>query len=489
MPSGGERGKAFPQERPHVFLCLFVGEILKKECEKMAEKMTDYFDVLSFLDTQFPEVDGLDFYRDIFPNCENEGEMNMDFSKPNAIYLYYDPEKGKKRRRIMLKDRWEDDYVDFVECNEGTLCGGLTYRKRANKLQNAQQMNALIIDLDSVGLNEIRNLFAFCNAPRDNTYACPMPTYMVASGTGLHLYYVFQEPIDLFPNIKVQLKSLKYALTFKLWRYKDTSKLKKVQYQSINQGFRMVGSTNNKYDVPLRAFQTGRKVTLEDLNICVKEQDRVDIQKRFRPSRMTREQAKEQFPEWYERVVVRGEVGKKKWDIAGQKGHNGDELYLWWLNRAGEVQGGHRYFFLMCLVIYACKCDIPKKRLKEDMQTAFCELSKIEHTNPLTQEDIYSALEVYSKEYYNFTIADIEKLTDIRIERNKRNYRTRKDHIKVMNAIRDALDPAGEWRNKEGRPEKSKIVEEWRKMHPEGKKADCHRDTGLDPKTIRKWWE
>ena len=22
----------------------------------------------------------------------------------------------------------------------------------------------------------------------------------------------------------------------------------------------------------------------------------------------------------------------------------------------------------------------------------------------------------------------------------------------------------------------------------EGKKADCHRETGLDPKTIRKWW-
>ena len=22
-----------------------------------------------------------------------------------------------------------------------------------------------------------------------------------------------------------------------------------------------------------------------------------------------------------------------------------------------------------------------------------------------------------------------------------------------------------------------------------GRKADCHRDTGLDPKTIRKWWD
>ena len=30
-------------------------------------------------------------------------------------------------------------------------------------------------------------------------------------------------------------------------------------------------------------------------------------------------------------------------------------------------------------------------------------------------------------------------------------------------------------------------VYEWRQQHPEGRKADCHRETGLDPKTIRKW--
>ena len=23
----------------------------------------------------------------------------------------------------------------------------------------------------------------------------------------------------------------------------------------------------------------------------------------------------------------------------------------------------------------------------------------------------------------------------------------------------------------------------------EGRKADCHRETGLDPKTVRKWWD
>ena len=40
-----------------------------------------------------------------------------------------------------------------------------------------------------------------------------------------------------------------------------------------------------------------------------------------------------------------------------------------------------------------------------------------------------------------------------------------------------------------GRPDKAKIVEEWKKSHPDGKKADCIRDTGLDKKTVYKWWD
>lgn len=46
--------------------------------------------------------------------------------------------------------------------------------------------------------------------------------------------------------------------------------------------------------------------------------------------------------------------------------------------------------------------------------------------------------------------------------------------------------PNFEWA---GRPSAQRRVYEWRQQHPEGRKADCHRDTGLDPKTIRKWWD
>lgn len=41
-----------------------------------------------------------------------------------------------------------------------TLCSGLTYRGMTNRLEHAQQMNALVFDLDSVGKNELINLFS-----------------------------------------------------------------------------------------------------------------------------------------------------------------------------------------------------------------------------------------------------------------------------------------------------------------------------------------
>jgi hypothetical protein len=40
-----------------------------------------------------------------------------------------------------------------------------------------------------------------------------------------------------------------------MWEYKATSQEKQIQYQSINQGFRMVGSKNDKYDLPVKLLR------------------------------------------------------------------------------------------------------------------------------------------------------------------------------------------------------------------------------------------
>ena len=388
----------------------------------------------------------------------------------------------------MLSDTWKEDYINYVEQNPSTLCSGIAYRGRANNLENAQRMYALAIDLDGVGLYELKNLLLRFGQPAENIRTLPVPTFLVVSGTGLHVYYVFEEAIDLFPNIKLQMKSLKYDLTFRMWDYKSTSKKDKVQYQSIVQGFRMVGSINPKYDVEVKAFQIGGRVTLEYLNSYVKPQNRVDVNRRFAPSKMSREQAKESYPEWYQRVVVEKNKRQKKWDIKGKQGF---ALYNWWLNRAGEITGGHRYYYLMCLVIYACKCDVPKEKLKADMYGVFNKLKLIEHDNPLTEDDVESALEVYSKEYYNFKITDIEYLTDLHIERNKRNYQKQKDHLEEARAIRDIRMKRQnkDWREGNGRKSAEPIIVDFFRENPTASKAEVIRGTGLSKPTVYKYYE
>ncbi len=447
----------------------------------------NYREQIEYLSNQYDEIDGYDFYRYIFPNNENQGELNTDFSKPNAIYLYED-EKDKDtdrmlRRRVMLNDTWCDDYLEHIECNPNTLCSGLAYRGRTNKIAHAQQMNAMIFDLDGVGLDEIETLFLRFGKSSTGIRTLPMPTFVVSSGSGLHIYYIFKEPIDLFPNIKLQLKNLKYKLTFRIWEYKSTSQEKAIQYQSINQAFRMVGSENSKYEpaLPIRAFEIGERVTLDYLNEYVREEDGVDLLKPFRPSQMTREQAKESYPEWYQRVIVDKDRSQKKWNIKGKQGY---ALYEWWLRQVDKIRGGHRYFFLMCMAIYACKCDVPKKKLKEDMYKMFDVLQDMEHQNPLSEKDIISALEAYDKEYYNFKIDDIEHLTDIRIERNKRNGRKQVDHLKRMRVVQELDYPNGEWR---GNQSKEQLVKDYIKDNPTAKPMEIAKALNISRTTVYKY--
>lgn len=458
----------------------------------------NYRQVCAYLEARYPEIDGYDFYRDIFPNNENAGELHEDFSHPNAIYLYkdeQDPKRRALRRRIMLNDTWEEDYTEFVEENPMTLCSGLTYHSRANRLKDAQCMNALIFDLDGVGLNEIQSLFLRFGGDPNELRRLPMPTYLVASGSGLHIYYVFDKPIDLYPNIKLQLKSLKYDLTFRMWDYKGTTQVEEIQYQSINQSFRMVGSTNAKYGSVIRAFRTGERVTLEYLNGYAKEKNRVNLKKPFRPSQMRLEEAKEKYPDWYQRTVVEGHREPKKWDIKGKQGY---ALYDWWLNHVNKIKGGHRYFFLMCMAIYACKCDVPKKKLREDMKKALAELERVEHHNPdgsedhMHPEDIKSAMEAYDKAYYNFTINDIEHLTDVRIERNKRNGLKQNQHLYLARRRKEDMKAIElPMKAPEGRPKGSGTAQQrvaaYQAEHPEATVTEIARGLGISRTTVYKW--
>ncbi|MFQ9664496.1 MAG: hypothetical protein ACLR0M_22875 [[Clostridium] symbiosum] len=131
-------------------------------------------------------------------------------------------------------------------------------RQRCGK--NARYLYALVFDLDGVGMPQLRDTLH-----QMNNDILPQATFVVNSGTGLHLYYVLQEPIPMYPYNQKCLKELKYSLTRQIWnRY--TSTIKEPQVQGILQGFRVVGSGSKLgREYPVTAYRLGGRVTLEKL--------------------------------------------------------------------------------------------------------------------------------------------------------------------------------------------------------------------------------
>lgn len=468
---------------------LFLGGLMQKNHiglgqSKQVNPVKDYSQVVSWLADNYTEVFGYDFYKEVFPDNECSGELTTDIYKPNAIYIFGGERPDSVQRRIMLKDTWKEDYFKYVNDNDFALCSGLAYRGKANRLENAQRMYAMIFDLDQVGYVQLRTLFLRFGRMPNSPRSLPIPTYIVTSGAGLHLYYVFDKPIDLYPNIKLQAKAFKYALTERLWDpgKAGTTLVEDIQYQGISQGFRMVGSVNNKYGYKIRAFKIGAKIPVELMNFYVSEKDRIDVTKPYRPTQMSLKKAQEKYPEWYERRIVQGQsaghwVCKK-------------DLYNWWLRQIPKVKGGHRYFYLLCLAVYAVKCGVSYEELTHDMEAVFDTLKSIAYENEFTKKDMDSALEMYDRAYYCFTIDDISKLSGIPIEKNKRNYRKRDLHLAGARAIQQVNDKFNgtNWRKGNGRKPKGEIVWNCRKEHPEWSVSAVAKFTKLSRPTVYKWW-
>lgn len=67
----------------------------------------------------------------------------------------------------------------------------------------------------------------------------------------------------MFANNQIKLTRIKKAMTFNLWNYIADRK-EKIQYESINQAFRIVG-TSSKGTARAMAFKVGEEITMSDL--------------------------------------------------------------------------------------------------------------------------------------------------------------------------------------------------------------------------------
>lgn len=412
----------------------------------------------------------LDFYRDLFPVGSFERKGHREDNRPNGIFVNLHSD-GSVERHTLTDELSE---LPLALNSEFSIISPVSYYGNARSGKNARQLYAFTVDLDGVGMSELTNLMY-----QFSTKLTVAPTYLVNSGTGLHLYYIFDEPVPLYPQMQNKLKAVKYELIRYCWNL-YTSTIKQPQIQGILQGFRVVGSPSKLgADYPVVAFKVGEKFSLEQIMRELPKD--VWIESTEYCSELSLEKAKQLYPEWYDRRIVRGEP-KGRWHIKR-------DLYDWWKKKIFlDTKFGHRYFCIMCLAIYAMKCDVSEEELRKDALSYVPFFTEINKEHPFTDDDVINALEAYNECYCTFPRIDIEKISGISIPANKRNYRKQADHIKLMNFVRDEINQNKNWRNCDGRPNKCEVVRNWRATHPDGRKIDCEHDTGLSRPTVLKWW-
>ena len=466
--------------------------------------MSEFNQKNDYLSANFDEVTPLEFYSDIFEADTIEAPGQTGKPCPIITVTVNDKDGNIRKNQFGKPLMWNvtvfNDYEALKKAknNDFALCGMCTFSGNKKSAKFAYKLHGFCIDLDGVGAYQLESVIMQCQAD-----IIPYPTYIANSGHGVHLYYVFENPVPLYPRLIKPLQHFKKELTRTVWNI-ETSEIstKDRQYQGIYQNFRMVGSKSKlawdrknqrfrkKTKYIIRAFKIGKKVDFSYLNHYVPERVQIDTStdwaSMITPEITPLNRAKELWPDWYERRILDGAPKEHYICYSG--------LYDWWLRQIPEVaKDGNRYWCIAFIFVYAVKCNIEKDFAMEDAMNLIPLLDHMttRADNPFTEDDVLAASQMYKSDSIDCPLSFIEEKTGAHFKRNRRNGRPQDVHVKIMTATRDALYPNGSWRNKNGRPkgtDKSKIVKYWREKHPNGTKAQCERETGLSRHTVLKWW-
>ncbi len=431
-------------------------------------------------DRGYKGVAAVDFYDDIF-GSDLEQKGVYECGKYCGIAVERVPKKDGTctgHRISVTQDM--DNLIDMIDTSDNfCMMAPISYAGKARTNDNARMMYALCIEVDGIkergGLNELIYSWEREYLP------VPQPTYIVCSGSGLHLYYVFDVPIPLWRNVFESLSAYKKYLTPRLWTSYISDLSERIQYESINQPFRIVG-TRTKNGGRTLAFKTGDKVTVDYMDKFVP--DDIAMTAVYK-SKHSLADAKKLYPDWYVRRIENGE-SRRFWTRY-------KPIYYNWINKimTGAVVG-KRYHCLENLCSLAVQCNIEPEQVEEDCRrvAARLELLTVDDNNHFTEYDVLCALKTYHNADITAFLRNIDIIsnkTGIRLVRNKRNGRKQQEHLKIARFVQSIQDV--DWRNKDGAPTKQEIVQAWRAEHSDGRKIDCERDTGLSRHTILKWWD
>ena len=144
----------------------------------------------------------------------------------------------------------------------------------------------------------------------------------------------------------------------------------------------------------------------------------------------------------------------------------------------------------MCaLSAIAYKCGVDKEDLEADLTDLLTVYNKgaVRQVKP---KEIQSALKMYCEKAMATPRESLEHWQGWEYKPIKRNGLKQKQHLYLARRRKEDMKVLDiPLKNPEGRKPKKETVEDWQLSNPGRSKADCIRETGLDRKTVSKYWE
>lgn len=443
--------------------------------------------VAEWLESLFPEVEPLDYYSQLFPEELLEEKGVFETGKYCGIAISIKDDGTAFRTSIT---RGLPELEKLIDKDVFTMTAPCLFAGKQATIKNARWLTAIEFDLDylrmekgeMVGQEDLLFQIGLHKKPCPERRRIPCPTYLIASSArNLHVVYLLDKPIPMYPANVRAVREFRQGFIRRLWDSYITDGYKKPQYEtSPVQAFRLVGSKSKDKQRKVRCFQTGGRLTIDDLNEFGDAQKGkpYKLEALQGNSRHTLEDAKELYPEWYEKRVVQG-IRPGGW-----KCHRG--LYDWWLDKAPEIQVGHRYHYLMCLAAYAQKCGISDEELEKDVMRIreFMDVDSPKD-NPLTVADAKKALQAHTESYRRLRRETISRLCGVEIPQQKRNGRPQELHMALLNGTNNIKRQLGEQIG--GSKSKKDLVIEYRREHPEASIRETAKDLEVSTRTVQKW--
>ena len=429
--------------------------------------------------------------------------------------------KSKKTGELVWKDRAEkfDITRDLTECIKLTgpdmvkvISSPILYAGRSRTKERARSIWGIAIDLDAVRTENLHTLIRFI----EKLGYIPMPSMIVSSGGGLHLYYLFPKGVGTQTSTVRALQRLKHNMTKNLWNGLFSSDPDPDLHQGIWQGFRVPGTPTKMSGYMVKGFVPEKipYYTVRELNewfqpalselierdnkpLTEAEIDAVDNNK-YLPSEISFEEAKVKWPNWDP-------------DKTAGQWYCHRKLYDWWLNKVirgglaykkdfkGTVplSSGRRFYWMQSLVAFAKKCGISYEEVRKDAFSLLEQFDSLteDERNHFTVLDIESALKMYHKtgkdSVARFTRNYIGAKTHYQFQKRKRNGRTREENLIIARTARDVNDRKykRQWDAHNGRKDAKLKVQMWCLDHPYScNKTDCAKELEISPHTVAKWW-